>query len=92
VTKSQTQSHLTSDATIDVQEFHFPCLFSCVAWRNVSSKPMWANAEVNACRMRSLVFSDAFIQIMSSMDQRKSSASHTSNRQYNAMHCAVWEQ
>ena len=53
---------------------------------------MWANAEVNACRMRSLVFSDAFIQIMSSMDQRKSSASHTSNRQYNAMHSAVWEQ
>jgi len=41
----------------------------------VDSKPQLANAEVSSCRMRSFHISDADIQIMSSMNLRRSSAS-----------------
>ena len=44
-------------------------------WRNVTSKPLLANAEASACRMRSFDVSDALIQVMSSMNLRKISAS-----------------
>ena len=45
------------------------------AWRNVISKPLLANADVRACRTLSLDDSDLAIQIMSSLNLRKRSAS-----------------
>jgi len=49
-------------------------VFSAVqAYRNVSSKPLLAKAEVSTCRMRSFDISDAEIQIMSSINLRKKS-------------------
>jgi len=47
------------------------------AYRNVSFKPLLANAEVSASLIRLLHNSDAVIQITSSMNLRKSSASLT---------------
>ena len=45
------------------------------AYRNISSKPLLANAEVSACCMFSFDDSDVAIQIMSSINLWKSAAS-----------------
>ena len=62
-------------AMIDVQRFNFACFLAVQACWNVSSKPLFSKAEVRDGRMRSFDISDAEIQIMSSMNLRKSSAS-----------------
>ena len=58
---------------INVEEYTSPVWSAVQAWRNVSSKPLWVNAEVSACRMRSFDVSDAVIVIISLMNLRKSS-------------------
>ena len=54
-------------------------------------EPLFSKAEVSACRMRSFDISDAEIQIMSSINLRKSSASFSTSaigcRICNAQQC-----
>ena len=47
-----------------------PVCSAVQACRNVSSKPLFANAEVSAFRMRSFDLSDTEIQIMLSINLR----------------------
>jgi len=73
VTKLKSSSMVTQWLTSRNQTS--PVFSAVQACRKVSSKPLFSTAEDSACRMRSFDISDAEIQIMSSINLRKSSAS-----------------
>jgi len=71
-------------------EFYVACLVSCARL----AKPLWANAEVSACRMRSLDVSDADIHIISFVDESTEKfrlTYYTSDQLYDEMHRNVYQ-
>ena len=64
----------SSYAMTNLEESHFAIWSAVQVWRNISFKLLWANAQVCACRIHSLDVSDAVVEIMSTMNLRKSSA------------------